>query len=102
MSTNEEPLPESDLDVVEAVLTEERERDVTAGVGWQVASNSKAKSKPKKKKSVMDVVPAESVRIVDQFNGENVEKVKGFVDRNEKILVILRGCSGSGKSTLAR
>lgn len=99
MSTNEEPLP--DLDVVQAVLTEQ-EPDVTAGVGWLVASTSKAKSKPKKKKSVMDVAQPEPVRIDDQFNGENVEKIKGFVDRNEKILVILRGCPGSGKSTLAR
>ena len=50
----------------------------------------------------MDVAAESVVRIVDTFNGENVDLVKGFVERKEKILVILRGCPGSGKSTLAR
>ena len=88
----------------ELAATDELAEEVTSTESWQVAScRNQTKSKAKsKKKSVMDVAAESVVRIVDAFNGENVDLVKGFVERKEKILVILRGCPGSGKSTLAR
>lgn len=72
---------------------------------WQVASSknqskSKIKGQKKKKTPLTEASPVPAIN--DIYNTDNVQIVKDYVSKNEKCMIILRGCPGSGKSTLAK
>ena len=82
-----------------------------ADAAWQTTQTKSQKTKVNKannrnsfkcSKKIMVSNEAAPNPINDLYNFQNIELVKSYISRSDKLLVILRGLPGSGKSTLAK
>lgn len=68
---------------------------------WKQITRKKGSKLQKKSDKVAEFSTKDNVKL-DEFNREIISNISSLVERQPKILVIMRGLPGSGKSTLAK